>query len=120
MELAPVVSKAAAGWRDGCTDGCVRRSENRSGLVWHAAEGRAEELWPARFATLPVLIYTLAHRVLSQSGRQTDRQTDGRTDADRRGLRQRWRRERKKRGKEGGRVGKRNREGAKSNWRCKM
>lgn len=115
MELAPVVSEAAGGWRDGCTDGCVRRSENRSGLVWHAAEGRAEELWPARFATLPVLIYTLAHTVLSQSGRQTDR----RTDADRRGLRQRWRRERKKRGKEGCRVGERNREGAKSNWRCK-
>lgn len=78
MELAPVVSEAAGGWRDGCTDGCVRRSENRSGLVWHAAEGRAEELWPARFATLPVLIYTLAHTVLSQSGRQTDRRTDGR------------------------------------------
>lgn len=75
MELAPVVSEAAGGWRDGCTDGCVRRSENRSGLVWHAAEGRAEELWPARFATLPVLIYTLAHTVLSQSGRQTDRRT---------------------------------------------
>lgn len=78
MELAPVVSEAAGGWRDGCTDGCVRRSENRSSLVWHAAEGRAEELWPARFATLPVLIYTLAHTVLSQSGRQTDRRTDGR------------------------------------------
>lgn len=38
MELAPVVSKPLEDGRDGCTDGCVRGSENRSGLVWHAAE----------------------------------------------------------------------------------
>lgn len=35
MELAPVVSKPL---EDGCTDGCVRGSENKSGLVWHTAE----------------------------------------------------------------------------------
>lgn len=43
--------------------------------MWHAAEGRAEELWPARLATRRSAdLHFGTHSLITE----TDRQTDGR------------------------------------------
>ena len=47
--------------------------------MWHAAEGRAEELWPARLATRRSAdLHFGTHSLITETDRQTDRQTDGR------------------------------------------
>lgn len=79
-------------------DGCVRGSENRSGLVWHAVEEGLKSCGqPAchsvsadfHFGTLCTI---------------TEQETDRQRQTDRRGGTQRWRDGEKGEGREGGRV----------------